>query len=79
MLLLKQQWQTSKDDALLTLNIINRDVLNKDTSTLESCPLLKIRTTVDQARTVHFVFLGLLDLHLPNNFIREETQNISSL
>lgn len=32
-----------------------------------------------QAGTVYFVFLGLIDLHLPNNFIREETQNFSSL
>lgn len=70
-----------QDDALLILSIINRDVLDKDASTLESCSVLKIKrkTIMTQAGTVHFVFLGLLDPHLPNNFPREETQNISSL
>lgn len=67
-----------QDDALLILSIINRDVL-KDTSTLESCSLLKIETIMTQTGTVPFAFLGLSDLCLPNNFIREETPNISSL
>jgi len=68
-----------QDDALLILSVISRDVLNKDTSTLESRSQLKIKTIMTQAGTVHFVFLGLLDPHLPSNFIREEIQNISSL
>lgn len=69
-----------QDDALLVSSIINREILNKDTSTLKSCSLLKIKrkSIMTQAGTVHFVFLGLSDLPLPKK-LRDKNQNISRL
>lgn len=70
-----------QDDALLVSSIINREILNKDISTLKSCSLLKIKrkSIMTQAGTVHFVFISRAIRPAFAKKLRDKNQNISRL